>query len=214
MFKKVLDYLHFFKALYLLAHNKQIFCSWEDKTPFDFSFEQLTMNQNFFFDSLPQKLEKLVHGLDQKSKDVIWMHIVASVRYQTMRRSPFFFDLYNFFDKENRKMIKRSPRLPEMEAQKLHVPAEIFTEYSSVYFHHSLKFAPRSVLDYIEGKIFIDAGAYHGDSSLILSRYNPSKIYAFEISKYNIQVMEDILSKSSVPDNLVSIIPMGLGNSE
>lgn len=213
--KKLLYCWNVIRALFFLVHKRQLFCSWGNKTPFDFPFDKLTMTQSFFFNTFSQKLEKLICGLDQKSLDVIWKHITAAINYQSMRRKPFFFDLYPFFDEENLEKIRQDPCLGEEEAQKLNLPKEIFIwEYSSVYFHHGLKSVPQSVLDYIKGKAFIDAGAYHGESAVILTKYNPAKIYAFEISDSNFRTIESNLSKSSIPNDLIQTVPMGLGSTE
>lgn len=215
MLKKLLSYWNIIRAVYFLAHKKQLFCSWGEKKPFDFPFDKLTITQSFFFDTFSQKLEKLIYGLDQKSLYVIWKHITAAINYQSMRRKPFFFDLYPFFDEENLEKVRQEPCLAEKEAQKLNLPKKMLIwEHSSVYFHHGLKFMPQSVLDYIKEKAFIDAGAYHGESAAVLARYNPAKIYAFEISDSNIHILESNLSKSSISDDLIQIVPMGLGNTE
>ena len=216
MLKRILSYVNILRAVYYLCHNKFLFCSWKNIPPFfPFTFDNLTINKSFLFDSFSEKWENLIYGLDRKSLEVIWRHLTASLSYQTIRRKPFFFDLYQFLDEDISEKIRQDPYLAKREAQKLNFPAKMLTwEYSCVYFHHGLKFVSQSVLDYIKEKAFIDAGACHGESSAFLTRYNPAKIYAFEISNLNIQTIRGNLSKSSISDELVQIVPMGLGSTE
>ena len=53
------------------------------------------------------------------------------------------------------------------------------------YYHHGLKFLDAGVRDYIENTVFLDLGAFIGDSTYVLAQYKPSKIIAFEPSKQN-----------------------------
>ena len=67
---------------------------------------------------------------------------------------------------------------------------------------------------YVAGKIFIDAGAYHGESSLTLAAYNPGMILAFEISPRNFKILQRTLRRSG--SHGVNIVPLavGLGDTE
>jgi len=51
------------------------------------------------------------------------------------------------------------------------------------YFDHGLKFLDKEILQYMIGGDFLDCGAYIGDSALTLLKYQPKKIYSFEISQ-------------------------------
>lgn len=53
------------------------------------------------------------------------------------------------------------------------------------YYHHGLKFLDEKVLRHIRGTVFLDLGAFVGDSTYVLSKYAPSKILAFEPSAQN-----------------------------
>lgn len=81
-------------------------------------------------------------------------------------------------------------------------------------FYHSYKIdeIPCNVLKKIQGKIFIDCGAFIGDTSLILNKFNPGKIYAFEPVKENY----DNMLKTIRQNELRNVIPvkMGVGDKE
>ncbi len=53
-------------------------------------------------------------------------------------------------------------------------------EASSLIHHHGLKKLPQSALDRLRGLDFIDAGAFNGDSALVLLNYDPGKVYSFD----------------------------------
>ena len=51
----------------------------------------------------------------------------------------------------------------------------------SLYKHHGIKDLPALLVQYIKDSVFIDGGAYNGDSAAVLSLYRPSKCYSFEL---------------------------------
>ena len=53
---------------------------------------------------------------------------------------------------------------------------EVFLAY------HGLKYAKQPILDYINNRDFIDAGAFIGDSALVLSNFTERKVYSYEPS--------------------------------
>lgn len=78
-------------------------------------------------------------------------------------------------------------------------------------FHHGLKNADRKIKDYIKNKIFLDCGAFMGDSALVLLEYHPGKIYSFDISALNIKAYRDTLKNNGVPESLAELLPYGIG---
>lgn len=98
------------------------------------------------------------------------------------------------------------------ESQKMWDFSDIKELDSKVFaYHHGLKLLGTKCSDYVQNKIFIDAGAYHGDSTLVLSQYHPSKIYAFEPSEHNLEIYKKVMQKNSIPPELYEIFQMGLG---
>jgi FkbM family methyltransferase len=60
-----------------------------------------------------------------------------------------------------------------------YLPLKIFD--ANVWIaHYGLKQLSNSVKKYIEGKDFLDIGAFIGDSALMFLQYNPSRIFAYE----------------------------------
>lgn len=82
----------------------------------------------------------------------------------------------------------------------------------SLFFHHSLLFAPNFIIKYIQDKILVDIGADCGDSTYVLRQYSRHPIYAFEPSLKNAGKMVEYLSKNGVESSEYVLINKGLGD--
>ena len=60
------------------------------------------------------------------------------------------------------------------------------------------------------GKVFIDAGAYLGDSVLIMREYHPSRILAFEPSRANQKLFREVMAANHVTGERVHLVSKGL----
>lgn len=80
-------------------------------------------------------------------------------------------------------------------------------------FHHKcgLEFIEKAELDYLKDKTAITAGAYYGDSALVLHDITQSKVYGFEPNKHNFALFEYIITKNSREE---VIIPISKGLSD
>jgi FkbM family methyltransferase len=81
-------------------------------------------------------------------------------------------------------------------------------------YHYGLKKMPAKVKDFIAGKVFLDIGAFCGDTSLGFLNYHPSCIYAYEPVGETFEKLCRTLKRNNITDN--SIIPLnkGLGEKE
>jgi len=76
--------------------------------------------------------------------------------------------------------------------------------------HYGLKDLPEPLKKYISNKVFLDIGAYCGDSSLIFSHYNPLHIYAYEPESKNFMLLKKTIAKNKLEK--VTPIKKGLGD--
>lgn len=67
-------------------------------------------------------------------------------------------------------------------------------------------------MNYIKGKIFIDAGAYIGDSALVLAGYSPSKIFSFDISERNGTCLKRTMAENGLPSSKVEFVRAALAD--
>jgi FkbM family methyltransferase len=85
-------------------------------------------------------------------------------------------------------------------------------EMVTFYHNYGIDTLPNQVKQQLAGKDFIDAGAFIGDTALILNQYKPNKIYAFEPSKTNYQLMQKTLNLNKTTNTIP--VPLALGNKE
>lgn len=84
----------------------------------------------------------------------------------------------------------------------------------SLIYHHGLRFLPEKALAYLKGTVFIDAGACHGDSTLVFLHYSPRVVWAFEPSPPNAKVFNDTMLANGVPSDEVELISKGLSDQK
>lgn len=78
------------------------------------------------------------------------------------------------------------------------------------FYHHGLKFIDSAVKEYIKDKVFIDSGAFIGDSAFAFAQYAPKKILAFEPSEENCCILRKNLEKEKI--GCVEIIQKGVSD--
>ena len=160
-------------------------------------------------EELFMKLSILLHGLDSQSIDTCMKYFtyyyhILDINAKVLNINSLIFNLdQNKFEMNLKYMRKK-------------YPAAQFDDsvYEEIYSHHGLQDLPENAQEYIRNKIFIDAGAYDGNSSLVLLEYKPKKIYAFEISAKNAEKFHQNMESNKIPKPKVELCLAGLGDSE
>jgi FkbM family methyltransferase len=135
--------------------------------------------------NMPERLKELKSGLDDESLGVIDRDMAFILNYPN--RKSVFAENFLCENQENLLLPKEREILHcEQAALKSFWAKGFIGASESLVYEHGLRALPQSVKDYIRGKSFVDAGAYIGDSALMLKKYKPSKIYSFEISQKNL----------------------------
>jgi len=78
-------------------------------------------------------------------------------------------------------------------------------------YHHGLTLVPDAVKMYMQGGDFIDAGAYCGDSALVLRNYAPRKIFSFEASRKNAERYRRTMLMNHVPETEYELVEAAVG---
>ena len=150
--------------------------------------------------------------LDDQSLNIVSVFIAMQRIVSAQDRWYPGFCFYNY-----EKLFSREQKQQRIRMRKIF--SELRKKYifpclgpESILFHHGLPFFPEAAIQYLAGGSFIDAGACYGDSTLIFSRfYKPARIYAFEPSKKNREVMKAMMTRFQVPEEIFEMIPFGLG---
>jgi FkbM family methyltransferase len=87
-----------------------------------------------------------------------------------------------------------------------------FSPYLWVYYY-GLKELPATVKSYVTGKDFLDVGALYGDSALMLQKFSPSKILAYEPVPDNYKHLLQTIEKNGQKDKITAI-NKGIGDKE
>ena len=156
-------------------------------------------------------------GLDEESlsllkKYVSKSHFVSQFDWVTAQ-TPHHYHAWAGLctDNELRKGMKQEEEeLPALR-RKYHLP-ETLGEASSLIYHHGLKGLTSDLKAHLSGKVFIDAGAYAGDSSLVFLEYAPARIYAFEPSRSNRDIFLKSMADNQINNDQIVLVNKGLSD--
>ncbi|NDV69645.1 FkbM family methyltransferase [Dysgonomonas sp. 25] len=99
-----------------------------------------------------------------------------------------------------------------LEGKDYYLPRNEFGEHTYIH-HYGLGVVPESVKKHIEGKDFLDVGAYLGDTAIFLRQnYAPSCIYAYEPVSSNAEQLKSVIEKNKA-DNIV-LVAKGLSSEK
>ena len=159
--------------------------------------------------AMGEKVAAMKRGLDRDSLKLFEERILCMRRFPTSDMAKYF--LYRpagFIDPQERKAYREWRKfkrtLKRQYRLKRFLP-EVF------FYEHGLKLLPSSVTGYIAGKDFIDAGAFIGDSTLVLAKYAPRAIYSCEMSAVNLKQLRKTLEDNPVQVP-VNVIQTALGD--
>lgn len=86
-------------------------------------------------------------------------------------------------------------------------------EVSATYYNLGLPRLPADVLRRLSGKVFIDGGAYNGDTSIALLPYDPDEIWCFEPDELNLELLKQTIERNGLESTLVPM-KMGIGEED
>lgn len=143
-------------------------------TGFGDNFKEFQIHNNIL-----KAVETLKQGLSEEDKKIIDKKHEQFV-FLPLKNFYMGPDRYSYFltEQEQQEKAKWLAELPQIKKQ-YYFTGKYFPEV--FFYHHGLKLLPSSVLTYIKNKIFIDCGAFHGDSCLIMNEYSPAHVYALEL---------------------------------
>lgn len=154
-------------------------------------------------------LEKAFPGLDEESLSTL-RRFVGKLHYVSDYSAPRYSVLWSGLctQEEFDEAVDDAKRLVELRAR-YHLQS---AEVSSLIHHHGLRSLPEKVLAYLRDTVFVDAGAYQGDSTLVFLQYKPRLVWAFEPSPPNRKLFRATMRANQVPDSSVKLLPQGLSS--
>lgn len=175
---------------------------------------EISFEQYFLSNNMSEKLTAMKRGLDSASLSLLDVLLHRIFVYPTNSESD------NFQIKESHYLSLHAPE-NHRRIQQFHTEYKSYMDNfdlmdsgynpETFLFHHGLRYASSGIKDYIKNRDFIDAGAYIGDSALVMARYyRPRHIFSFEISPNSCKKYVTIMRKNGIPDEKYTIERLGV----
>jgi FkbM family methyltransferase len=154
--------------------------------------------------------ENIVQHIDNRIKSVL-----AGFEYEPKT-------LVQKQDVAEQKKIQRKVRYAGYEFSKIKIQGKTYrlplkrVDYTSNNFiyHYGLKKMTKEVKDFIANKVFLDIGAFMGDTSLGFLHYHPSCIYAYEPVSETFEKLCKTLKENHTDEAMIIPLNKGLGEKE
>lgn len=194
---------------YIISRNNEPVLRHErEKIRYEYDFKELISNQEEY----KLKVNKLVKNLDSESRDIV---------FQILHRLNLLcegkqINEFAFTEKE-KEIVRRLrsdfyPRIYKIAEDwycyKEYVLPKNHFEVSVFWYEHGMTELKHP--EYIKEKDIIDAGAYIGDSAIVLSKYTSGKVHSFEAIKENFECIEH----TAQMNQLQNIVPVNMGLSD
>lgn len=148
-------------------------------------------------------IKNLTYGLDKKSTKMVKIVWNRYIKYLPETKSNNI-KRDKLFSREEIKMQNKIIKEYKKYIEGYKLPDERNTyEIGVFYFEHGLKNLNKLEKNYIAGSDFMDCGAYIGDSILIMDKYNPKRIFAFEIDDDNYNLLQKTLKINSLSAKVI-----------
>ncbi len=172
-----------------------------------------------FRDVPKEDIDAALDGLDEISKRTFWTFLSRAF-FPTMKNTPGIFDRTprHFFigsglasEAECRKWDELLQA--EISLKKKYLAHPVVSDCLYTFtLRHGLPLLPDAALSYMRGKVFVDGGAFVGDSSLVFLDYDPGEIWAFEPGPNSQRFFGETMQRNQVPMERIKLIPKGLSD--
>ncbi len=164
--------------------------------------------KNFVFDNNDIKFQNLIKNLDEQSIQTV-IKILKRIEIELQYDNKVGIDkkIYTQDELEKIEKLKKEfcykidKKYNKSVWNKYQLPKD---EFAPSVFYYKLGLDEVTTLDIIKSKNIIDAGAYIGDSAIVLSDYTDKKVYSFEPFKKNFKLLKKTI-KMNKKKNIVPI---------
>jgi len=98
-----------------------------------------------------------------------------------------------------------------LAGRKIKIPS--MPEHSTWYFNLGLDLVPKSSIDNLRGKAFLDIGAFWGDTALKMLELEPGEIWTFEPEENNFQLLSEVISGNNL-GGVIKPVKLGAGSKD
>jgi len=160
------------------------------------------------------KFLRLTSGMDENSVEIVVRILLRLSTYLNSDEGAL--DLFTRAEQEELRLLKENFDYEILKLsdnlyayKKYLLPVNHF-ESSVFYFKHGLN--ELETLNTIGGKAVVDVGGFIGDSVLIFSELNPTKIYTFEAVPENFELLKKTVELNNIPNVVAENIALGAEN--
>ncbi len=163
-----------------------------------------------------EKFLNLIKGLDAQSVSIV--NQILARQKAILASHKMFLDLYTTDEKQRIREIKEN-----LNDQILQISDDLFAwknyllpinhfEASVFYYKHGREAI--ETLDRVRGKTIMDVGGFIGDSELVFDELAPYKIYTFEASPINFELMKKTLEINGLKNVIAENFALGAEKGE
>lgn len=120
---------------------------------------------------------------------------------------------YSQLEKKLRNKVKKRSGFYTFTCKDKHYYTPCCFEPHLWIYNYGLNELPATVKSYMEGKDFLDVGAFCGDSALMLLEYSPSRIFAYEPLPRTYRYLLQTIKKNDVTGR-INPVHKGIGDKE
>jgi len=151
------------------------------------------------------EVENFINDLDKESKGEL-ENVIKNLKFMSELN---LMEVVQKFMVSKKKLLEHLYNLETIK-NNYKLPVELHEEAIFKY-KHGLKYLPLEIIKTLKSTVFLDCGAFTGDSAIIFEKeYHPSRIYAFEPNPDNYRYLLETIKLN----NLEKVIPIqkGVGN--
>ncbi len=151
------------------------------------------------------EVETFLNDLDNESRNEL-KAIIENLEFMSNNALD---DTIQEFTSDRQKLLKQLQSIESIK-DKYRLSLELYEEGIFKY-KHGLTYLPQEVIETLKNTVFLDFGAYSGDSALMFEReYYPSRIYSFEPVAENYNYLLETIELN----NLEKVVPIQKGIGE
>lgn len=168
--------------------------------------------KNFISCDITEKYSKLINGLDDESVKLVNKILYRIQKYAKSKKANFPVDDEELnsikkFYLASQNSIRMSDKYTLVDGYLF--CNEVLPDPSAVLYKHFIETLKNK--DKILNGDIIDAGAYNGDTPIVLSKYTNGKVYAFEPERKLFRLLQENIKINRL-DNKIIPVPLGLGD--
>lgn len=179
----------------------------------DSRISQRRVDFETYFKNHPDAVSRFKDGMDTVSCELLDRSLARLAGTPTPDQATYYLIDYDALltDNERNDCQKWEKMISGIRRQYPVFPEKSISS-TDFFYHYGLTFLPNTVTDKLRGGVFLDCGAYDGTTSVMMQKFQPEKIYAFEISVNSGERYQKNLAACGISSDKAILVPVGVGD--